>query len=306
MAADKRQALARIQKLTTANDQILSELPDEKLWPDEMVVRLRSFSRQIGQQAWRVECACDAELLSRATRLQGGRAQEDEEQKGVRATAKRVAARLGVDPSAVFLNAQIHRTFFNCGADQETSLDVQTSLLEKSFYVVALGADDPLAAIEQIASARQEDPDFSVRDARRLMRQSRRALVNIEPIAAIKDVQDRALKEHLAKAIKTIHGLVGDCPSPTIGSEYNLWLRWLIKQRDRTPEKDQKEVAAVLAMGCFTIEDIADETGLPQSDVKEILGLMVTAGLVKASLKGGETDVARGSRMTIYRLVEKN
>ncbi len=118
----------------------------------------------MGRAAWRIECACDAELVKR-TQARRGRGNVDTEGIGVMATVARVAAAAGVSERTILQNAKIHNTFFAEGA--ENGAGACTILEDKTLYQEALLAPSPVAAIEQISLRKETDPTYSTRDARR-------------------------------------------------------------------------------------------------------------------------------------------
>lgn len=129
---------------------------------DEHVLRTRETARNLGSVAWRIECACDAEILKR-THARRGRGNVDTAGIGVKATVKAIAAEVGVHPNSIYRNAQIHNTFF----EPVNGLGAQTNLPDKQFYEEALRATNPHAAIEVIADNRAANVHYSTRDARR-------------------------------------------------------------------------------------------------------------------------------------------
>ncbi len=129
---------------------------------DDEVLMTRDYAREVGKAAWRIECACDAEVVNR-TKARRGRGNIDADKSGVMATVNRVATEVGAAPSTILKNAQIHNTFF---ADPENTLRAESILEEKQFFKEALSADDPIAAIEAIAKKKSDNPFYSSRDAR--------------------------------------------------------------------------------------------------------------------------------------------
>ena len=131
---------------------------------DDDVIQTRERASNMGKAAWRIECACDAEIIKR-TQARRGRGNVDAEGVGVMATVFSVAADAGVSPQTILRNAQIHKTFF--GGREENTLNVESILEDKSFYIKALSASDPHAAIEMIAENKSANPFYSARDAER-------------------------------------------------------------------------------------------------------------------------------------------
>jgi hypothetical protein len=149
------QNLAGVEQKTA---EVIASIP--RLGDGELL-DVRTQARAMGQCAWQIECAVDAEVLNRFTARAGRR--PDTEGRGVTAAVERHARTLGIDPVTVFLNAKIHNTFF-------ATCHATSSELEKSFYKIALRSPEPRATIEKIAQAKKLNPTFSVRDAERLVR----------------------------------------------------------------------------------------------------------------------------------------
>lgn len=164
-------AIQFFNRIHMTADQIISELPQ---MDDHAVIELRLHARTMGRASWRIECACDAEILNRESQRRG-RGIKDEEGKGVKAAVIKHAAAIGVTPMTVFANAAIHKTFFN-GQSALTNKDkngVLDELQEKEFFHAALTTDDPHAAIEKFAKAKSDNPTFSTRDAWRMIKESK-------------------------------------------------------------------------------------------------------------------------------------
>lgn len=144
--------------------EIISALPamsDEEVWG------LRIQARSFGTMAWRIECACDAEIMNRES-VRRGRGVKDVEQRGIDAAVRKHAYEIGVEPRTVYRNAAIHRTFFNSDTDVRNN-----DLAEKDFYLAALAADDPREAIENFAQEKTKNPFFAPRDAWRQVKEKK-------------------------------------------------------------------------------------------------------------------------------------
>jgi hypothetical protein len=100
---------------------------------------------------------CVLELRSRIKeRLTGGRGKRDYSGKGINAQTLRLAETTGVNISTLNTDARIYEIFFHDGS--ETTL-ARESLLPREYYVIALGAPDPHAAI-RIAVKQSADPHY--------------------------------------------------------------------------------------------------------------------------------------------------
>jgi hypothetical protein len=100
---------------------------------------------------------CVLELRSRIKeRLTGGRGKRDYSGKGINAQTLRLAETTGVNISTLNTDARICEVFFHDGS--KTTLACE-SLLPREYYVIALGAPDPHAAI-RIAATQSADPHY--------------------------------------------------------------------------------------------------------------------------------------------------
>lgn len=171
-AVGSAQALAAIE---TEAAQVIASLPT--LTMDELA-ETRRRAKTLGNWAWRIEAEVDRELLRRADGAVAlGRGKKDIEGNGVDATAGARAADLGISKSMVYANAKIIETFFEAPPDEaekaESSLTGQRTLpepeLEKTYYLLALRSKDPAAALKQFKELSQQNPDFTTRDARKLL-----------------------------------------------------------------------------------------------------------------------------------------
>ncbi|MEO6390821.1 MAG: hypothetical protein ABIP75_03155 [Pyrinomonadaceae bacterium] len=286
-------------KLRLQADEIIAGLQDEELWPDEKVYDLRAYSQELGSQAWRVQCACDAALLARAEMHLGGRGRADEAGTGSRALVRQLAKQLNVTAKTVYLNIQIHNTFLaQTGHNVVTSFDI---LPEKSFYIAALGAPDPQKAIRQIAEAKAADPSLSVRDANRLVRNSRKEHKRLTVGPALKSMQVQADRAFMEELRRTLNGLMERCPTPRVANQIHRWVGWTNDELDRNPERDRRRVINAWELGAYTATDMANETGMDPDYVEEILEDMKDKGLASWAPQG-KTEAARGARTRVWEI----
>jgi hypothetical protein len=153
-----------------AADQIISELP---AMDDLEVMQIRQQVKTLGRAFWRVECACDAEILNRESARRGRL--KGEEGKGVDVAVKKHALEIGVSPRTIYTNAAIHKTFFASASacsnkDLNGALD---DLGEREFFNAALSTDDPWVTIEKFAREKVKNPCFSTGDAWRMVKEDK-------------------------------------------------------------------------------------------------------------------------------------
>lgn len=185
--------------------------------------------------------ACAAELRRRIpVRLAGGRGKQDREGLGIKAHIARLAKEIGINIKTLDTDARISETFFKRGE----SVLVHEDCLPREYYVVALSAPDPLAAIE-IAQAKIVEPEYKLQKFRSYVRELKRGVqmnrtsperealyllrVNlpkdihqalteiIERSGQTKEVvvADAILAQHLALAGKRVKGAATRARSPT-------------------------------------------------------------------------------------------
>jgi hypothetical protein len=180
-------AIQFFNKAESAADKIISELPD---MADEEVLEVRQQARAFGRVSWRIECACDAEILNRESQRRG-RGVRDTEARGVDAAVKKHAAELGIEPRTIYSNAAVHQTFFNSVSANRNKAENGglDDLEDKEYYRAALSTDDPHATIEKFARAKAENPTFSTRDAWRMIKEEKTPRLD-ETIPALCDQPD--------------------------------------------------------------------------------------------------------------------
>lgn len=152
-------------------DNIISELPNMN---DLEIIQIRMQARTFGRVSWRIECACDAEIMNRESQRRG-RGVKDLEEKGVTAAVIKHAAEIGVAPKTIFRNAAVHKTFFNSDSavsnkEKYGSLDM---LEEKDFFLAAMTTDDPWGFVEKFAQEKVKNPFFSTGDAWRMTKEDK-------------------------------------------------------------------------------------------------------------------------------------
>lgn len=131
---------------------------------DEHLLETRRRAKDLGQVAWKIECAADAEILNR-TKAKTGRGNIDSEGAGVTSAVRDAADKLGVSERTIFLNAKIHKVI----SEAEKTTENVFSSLDKSHVIAALGAENTTAALEAIVKEHDADRSFSARDAKRLV-----------------------------------------------------------------------------------------------------------------------------------------
>lgn len=135
--------------------QIDALLPRLAQLDDDELLRVAAQAGRLEACAFRLRGACVAELRRRTRRLAGGKGKRDTARVGVKARLSDLAARLGVSISTLKTDARIHEVFFSddTGPAREPSLP-------RDYYVTALRAPDPVAAIGA-ARSHSSDPAYT-------------------------------------------------------------------------------------------------------------------------------------------------
>lgn len=118
---------------------------------DHDLVQLARVTPQTEARAFIVRGACFSVLSKRAPpQLNGGRGKRDETGIGVQAYLKTIAEQIGCDLTTVRTDARIYEAFYQPVVAPETRLALERSMpcLPREYYVVALSAADPQAALE--------------------------------------------------------------------------------------------------------------------------------------------------------------
>jgi hypothetical protein len=148
-------------QLPPLDAQIASLLPRLSQFDDGELIDLAVQAQRLETCAFRLRGACAAELRRRADRLPGGRGRRDTAGVGIKAQLAQLATKIGVSVSTLKTDVRIHELFF---ADDTGPACEPT--LPRDYYVTALGAPDPLAAI-QAARERSSDPNYNREQFRR-------------------------------------------------------------------------------------------------------------------------------------------
>jgi hypothetical protein len=167
--------LNRLSHFDTQLDALLPHLAD---LDEHQLIGLATHAQRLETCAFRLRGACVAELRRRIkTRLTGGRGRRDTSGVGIGAQLGCLAQKVGVSVSTLKIDARIHEVFF-VGKDDEVNdetdkqMEIETRFarepsLAREFYVTALTAPDPHAAIHHAIEMRAAATDYSREDFRR-------------------------------------------------------------------------------------------------------------------------------------------
>lgn len=139
----------KVEHLDKYLSGLLSEIATTN---DEGVIRIAANARWLERFAFLIRGMCASVLRQRCQhRLSGGRGRRDRDGVGIQAQMTRLAEQAGVDRRTLETDARISDTFF-VGMD-ETRLE-HIPCLAREYYVVALSAPDPHAAIRTAVEKR--------------------------------------------------------------------------------------------------------------------------------------------------------
>jgi hypothetical protein len=219
-------ALERLARTEQAVILGLSTLTDEQL------AGVRRNARALGQTAWRVEAAVDAEVVRRAVRQRGGRGRPDVAGTGAQRRIAERAREAGVTPATVRTNARVHALWernatrviarpYVLGDDPDrktTKSDFHTLgdvLQDKAYWQAALRAPDPDRALLEMAGHKLSDPRFRPADAARMLDEEERAPITVDAdrLARVADERIKAAVQHIERTINLLRTqVIPDCP----------------------------------------------------------------------------------------------
>jgi hypothetical protein len=161
---NSRQAGISLSKLRTGKlfiqlPELVRHIPQ---MTDAQILQMLFRAEQLADFAFLVRGACASELRQRSIKLPGGRGKKDTVGKGLQSQMEDLASKVGTGRKTLETDARIKDTFFP--VIDETTLE-QMPPLAREYYVIALSAPDPLAAIKT-AVDRCSDPHFSLRQFR--------------------------------------------------------------------------------------------------------------------------------------------
>ena len=161
---NSRQAGISLSKLRTG--KLFIQLPELVRHITQMteaqILQTLFRAEQLADFAFLVRGACASELRQRSIKLPGGRGKKDTVGRGLQSQMEDLARKVGTGRKTLETDARIKDTFFPM--IDETTLE-QMPPLAREYYVIALSAPDPLAAIKT-AIDRCSDPRFSLRQFR--------------------------------------------------------------------------------------------------------------------------------------------
>ena len=148
-------------QLAQLDYQLAALVPRLAQLDDDQLLQLAVQARRLESCAFRLRGVCVAELRQRTARLAGGRGRRDTAGTGIKARLTHLAMQLNLSASTLKSDARIHEVFFTTHTGPACE-----PTLPRDYYVTALGAPDPLAAI-RTAHERAADPAYNRAQFRR-------------------------------------------------------------------------------------------------------------------------------------------
>lgn len=288
MMSNSVQRFGWIETLEMQTQTLLGDI--QKLSDGELIEKYKQMNR-IGHSVWIMECALAAEMLRRAV----DRRKDPDEESGKVAAARKLAAQLDVTPRRIFESAKIHQEFF----EEDESAGARTFAesakdLEKTFFQIALEADDPKSAITRFVEAKKENPDFSTRDAKRML-----ATEDAPPLDDViwggMDAQKQGIWSEYQRAIS---GMKYHFPSLRLTLADHLEdLKEQLKLISTTTIREA--ILKLVAEGLSTKEEISNALGKPREYVSVWLDRMVEAKELTGRPAERKED-ARGAVKMLY------
>jgi hypothetical protein len=286
-------AIDFFNRVEGAADQIISELPD---MADDEILEVRQGARTLGRMAWRVEFACDSEILNRES-MRRGRGIRDEEGKGVDAAVRKHAAALGVHPRTIYGNASVHKTFFNSASANSNKLkDGLLDILEDAdFYRAAMQTEDPHATIEKYAQEKTKNPFFSTRDAWRMNKEATTPPLD-QTVPALCDQEDVVEAwgefQDICRKLATV--------APRLRGLINGYLEEVQYELTVPPQTVEQTIYELLRQGWDEVDQVAERMKKDRIHVQVWLNRLCEIGKLE-SFEKERAPGARGAARTGYR-----
>lgn len=272
-------SLLASEKLALAERDIVLSLDSQS---EEEILDTRRRSKLAGRFAWRIEAACDAQVIGRATNVRGYnfRNGSGTSKSGVMVAARRQAKKVGCTPAVVFQNAQIFKLIQEVeGAHSENSTRIQ-NLDEKGFFRAALSATNPFEAVLLFAEKKATLKRFRVTDAERLLIRERLTKRD-SSLKAISSIRSAPRAERFSY-LKKLRCLLTECPDADllgrlglqdclddvvdeIGNMYDEDVEKAIKKHWSSTHRTATAISALSSFPAEDIERVIGEVGEPGS-----------------------------------------
>lgn len=262
------------EKLSLVESDVVLSLTSQS---EEEILDTRRRAKLAGRFAWRIECACDAEVIGRADNVRGHNFRNGTgvNKSGVMAAARRQAKKVGCTPAVVFQNSRIFRLITEVeGAQSENSTKLQL-LDEKGFYVASLAASDPHKVLLLFAEKKAALKRFRVTDAQRLL--EREKLTKKESsLKAISSIRSASRTERFSY-LKKLRSLLAECPDVDLLGRLGLQdcLDDVEDEIGNMYDEDvEKAIRKHWALTHQTATALSSISGFPEEDIERIISMM--------------------------------
>jgi hypothetical protein len=275
-----------MDRLSRVEKQVILSLGRQS--EDEILITRRGAKR-LGGTAWRIEVACDAELVARASlaRARRGRGNRDLSKRGVTASVAKKAKVLGCTPNHILKNAQIFR-LMDDAENRFPENNILQILDEKGFYVAALSAADPLTALKVFAEKKVSSSRFRVSDAVRYLERNEltkkaitvKALQNARetvPILTARKLDIQHIIEVMGYLKITI---IPKCPNDEVKRIHKEYLEELDSylRQDLFDEDVALTLKLAFIHGAHREDELSRATGFPVDVIHREMGLLSAIG----------------------------
>jgi len=279
--------LSNTEKLHAIETEVIRNLESQS---EDEILEVRRRSKILGKTAWKIEVACDAQILSRAENMRKAPGWKrtwkgDVGGRGVTAAVRKRAKALGVTPNTIFKNAAIFRLIKSVESDNPDNTKSLGILDEKSYFHAALTAADPKTALLTFAEEKKVRKRFRVSDAYRYLEKhclTRKAVttkVVQSARAEISKLSRRNLEiQHVLDCISKTQANIKLCPSSEVNrihQDYIDELRFYI-EGDLFMEDLAVLLKRSISKGNKTSDQMSKDVGLPIDVVEREISLLAT------------------------------
>lgn len=277
--------LSQAERLAKIEREVIAHLPDQDL--DE-VLSTRANAKLLSETAWRIECACDAQIVSGAKSMRGKGRNGEAKELGVTAAVRKQAKKAGCTPATVFKNAQIFKLIQQAeSASPEMSTALRV-LNERKYFVVALTAADPVGALKIFIEKKSTLPRFRTTDAERLLSRlgitkkqvNQTVITNVRKTISHLSTREEEI-DHIYKVIELIKlSVIPECSNPEIIRLHESYIEDLTDHL--TEDLFNADAAAALrrawSLGNHNDKQLAKATGFPEDVVHREMKMLERAG----------------------------
>lgn len=248
---------------------------------EAVVFDTRYQASQLDKFGWRIQCACDATILTRTEQAKRGRGNRDVSEAGIMAAVAKKAKLIGVTPRTIVRNAKIFSLMQAVNTDD--GVPILQTLEDKSFWYAALSTSNPLEALKLFTEKKLTLTRFRPADAKRLVRleTDNKKEVSLQAVEKIHPQQEggqlsgrHAILKHIEDARQIIEAqIMASCPDEDF--KHRVWGDLLLSLDDERQEVMDAEASDALVeawlQGCHREDEMAAKTGLPADDVSRLM-----------------------------------